>query len=139
VHHADDEEGGAEEHALVLEHLRHHERRDEDRGQRDEQRGADDALLGVDDVRQRRIRRPRPPERPQHEHTSTDPGEGRVVGEERCDLREREHEDEVEEKLARRDTVLLVDSRCRHLDDLIPLTDFPDDNARQRACQASQL
>ena len=114
VHRGDDEEGGAEEHAVVVEHARHHERRDEHRDQRDEQRGADDAVLGVDGVRQPGVGRPRPPERGQHEHAAADPGERRVVGEQRRDLREREHEDEVEEELPRRDAVLVLDCRRGH-------------------------
>jgi hypothetical protein len=36
MHRRDDEEGGAEEHAVVVEHARHGERRDEHRDQRDE-------------------------------------------------------------------------------------------------------
>jgi hypothetical protein len=114
VHRADDEESSAKDHALVVEHVRHHERRNEHRDQRDEQRGAEDALLGVDDVRQPGIGRPRPPERGQYEHPAPDPGERGVVGEQRCDLREREHEDEVEEELLRRDAVLTIDCRDGH-------------------------
>jgi len=89
----------------------HHERRDEHRDQRDEQRGADDALLGVDGVRQPGVGGPRPPERAQREHAAADPSEGRFVGEQRRDLREREHEDEAEEELPRRNAVLVVDCR----------------------------
>jgi hypothetical protein len=51
VHRANDEEGSAEEHTLVLEDTRNHERGDEHRNERDEQRGTDDALLGVDGIR----------------------------------------------------------------------------------------
>jgi hypothetical protein len=120
VHRADDEERRAEEHALVVEHARHHKRRDEHRDQRDEQRGADDALLGVDVVRQPGVGRPRPPQRGQHEHAAADPGERRVVGQQRRDLREREHEDEVKVELPRRDTVLMVLCRRGHPRDLIP-------------------
>ncbi len=45
---------------------------------------------------------------------AADPGEGRVVREQRRDLREREDEDEVEEELSRRDAVLVVDCRRGH-------------------------
>jgi hypothetical protein len=115
MHRDDDEEGCTEEHTLVVEHVRHYERRDEHRDQRDEQRRADDALLGVDGVRQPGVGRPHPPERGEHEHAAADPCERRVVGEQRRDLREREHEDEVEEELARRNAVLVLDGRDAHL------------------------
>ena len=72
MHRADDEEGAAEQHSLVVEHAGH------------------------------------------HEHTAADPGERRVVGEQRRDLREREHEDEVEEQLSRRDAMLVVDCQRGH-------------------------
>jgi hypothetical protein len=81
MHGDDDEECGAEEHAVVAEHTRYRERRDEHRDQRDEQCGADESLLGVDGVRQPGVGRPRPPERPEHEHAAADPGKCRVVGE----------------------------------------------------------
>jgi hypothetical protein len=45
--------------------------------------------------------------------------ERRVVGEQRRDLGEREHEHEVEEELARGDAVLLVDCRRDHRRDVI--------------------
>jgi hypothetical protein len=114
VHRTDDEKGDAEEHPLVVEDTRHDERPDEHRGQRDEQRGADDGLLRVERVRQRRIGRPRPPEGAEHEHTTADPGEGRIGGKQRRDLRECEDEDEVEEELSRRDVVLEVACRRHH-------------------------
>ena len=114
VHRPDHDERGAEEHAFVVEHAGHGERRDEHRGQRDEQRNTDDALLRVDRIRQPGVGRPRPPERGQHEHAAAEPGERRVVGEQRRDLCEREHEDEVEEELSRRDAVFLFDCRRGH-------------------------
>ena len=75
----------------------------------------DDTLLGVNGVRQPCVGRPRPPERGEHEYPAADPCERRVVGEQRRDLREREHEDEVEEELPRRDAVLVFDGRDAHL------------------------
>ena len=102
---ADDEEGGAEEHAVVAERTGHRECRDEHRDHRGEQRHADDGLLWVDRARQPRVRAPRPPEHGEHEHAAADPAERRVVGEQRRHLREREHEHEVEEELSRRDVL----------------------------------
>jgi DnaK suppressor protein len=113
VHCADDKKGGAEEHPLIVEHSRHDKRRQEHRDQRDEQRAADDAYFGIDGIRQRRVGRPRPRERGQHEHPTANPGQGRIVGYQRRDLREREHEDQVEEELSRRDAVLVGCNR-RH-------------------------
>ena len=46
VHRPDDDERGTEEHAVALEHARHHQRRDEHRDDCNEQRIADDLLLG---------------------------------------------------------------------------------------------
>jgi hypothetical protein len=114
MHGDDDDEASAEEHAVVAKHTRHRECREEHRDQRDEQCGADEALLGIDGVRQPGVGRPRPPERTQHEHAATDSHERRVVGKQRCYLREREHDDQVEEELSRRDAVLVVDCRCDH-------------------------
>ncbi len=114
VHRTDDEEGGAEEDAVVVEHTGHRQCRDEHRDQRHEQRGADEGLLGVDGVRQPGVGGPGPPERREHEHAATDSGERRVSSEQRRDLREREHEDEVEEELSRGDAVLVVDCRSGH-------------------------
>jgi hypothetical protein len=74
----------------------------------------DDALLRIDGVRQPGIGRPRPPERGQHERATADPGERRVVGEQYRDLREREHEDEIEEELARRNSVFVLERRRGH-------------------------
>jgi len=114
MHRANDEECSTEEHAVVVEYTRHHERRDEHRDERDEQCCADEAFFGVDSIRQPGVGRPRPPERAEHEHTAADPGERWVVGEQRRHLREREHEDEVEEELSWRDAVLLVDCCGNH-------------------------
>ncbi len=114
VHRADDEECCAEKHALVPEHARDDERSDEHRDQRDQQGRADELLLGVDIVREPGVCRPGPPQRGEDEDAPADPGERRVVGEQRRDLREREDEDEIEEELPRGDAVLLVDSRDAH-------------------------
>src|SRR5262249_18320043 len=75
---------------------------------------ADESLLGIEIVREPGVARPRPPERGEHEHAVPDPRPGRGVGKERRDLREREDEDEVEEELARRDAVLVVDGQRGH-------------------------
>jgi hypothetical protein len=99
----------------IAQTTRHDKRRDEHRDQRDEQRGADYALLGVDGVREPGIGRPCPPQGGQHEHAVSDPGEGGVAGEQRRNLREREHEDEVEEEFSGRDAMLVLDRRDAHL------------------------
>jgi hypothetical protein len=111
VRRTNDEEGRAEEYAVVAEHMRYHESRDEHRDQRDQQRGSDDADLGIDGVRQGGVRRPRPPERGEDEHAVPDPRERRIVRKQLSHLREREDENEVEEELARRDAVLLGGGR----------------------------
>jgi len=132
MHGDDDEECGSEEQAVIAEHTGHRERRKKHRNQGDEKCGADEALLGVDGVRQPGVGRPRPPERAEHEHAATDPRERRVVSEQGRHLREREHEDEVEEELSRRDAVLLFDCGRRH-----PLLHGHDFSAHSRSASRS--
>ena len=60
-------------------------------------------LLGVDDARQPRVADPRPPQHAEHEQPLREPLPGRLVGHQRRALGQREHEDEVEEQLERRD------------------------------------
>jgi len=85
---------------------------DQQRRHRDEDREPDGVLLGVDDAREPGVADPRPPQDAEHEQALRQARPGRLVGHERRALREREHEDEVEEELQRRDGLLLA-HRCR--------------------------
>ena len=63
--------------------------------------------LGVDGAGQPAVARPGPPDERQQDQSAAELGERRVLGEEPGDLRQREHEDEVEEQLERRDDRLV--------------------------------
>ena len=63
--------------------------------------------LGVDGAGQPAVARPGPPDERQQDQSAAQLGERRVLGEEPGDLRQREHEDEVEEQLERRDDRLV--------------------------------
>ena len=93
---------------VVSESARHREGDAEHRGHRAEHRQADAALVDIHRARQPRVDGPRPPERREDEHPAEDPAPGRVVREHDRDLGDREHEDQVEEELERRDLVLGV-------------------------------
>jgi O-antigen ligase len=75
------------------------ERDDEHRAHRREHDDARQRELRVDRARQPRVARPRPPERGEHEQSPTQPLPARVGRHEAGDLRDGEHEDEVEEEL----------------------------------------
>ena len=69
---------------------------------------ADDAFLRVDDAGEPRVADPRPPQQGEHDHPLGHAGPGRVADHEPRHLGDREHEDEVEEELERRDTLLAL-------------------------------
>ena len=68
----------------------------------------DAALIDVQRAGQPGIAAPRPPDRRQHEHPPKHSAPRRVIGEQARDLRDREHEDQVEEQLERGDLMLAV-------------------------------
>ncbi len=100
-----------EQQAGVAEHVGHAERRHEQPRHGGEDREPDDALLGVDDAGQPGIADPAPPQHAEHEQSLREPRPRRRVGHQRGALREREHEDEVEEQLQRRDGLALAQHR----------------------------
>ena len=106
VEQAHGEVGDAEEDTVVPEGVRHRKGDDEQRSHRAEDRQPHGALVRVDIVRQPGVAGPGPPERAEHEQSPPDAGPGRVAREHRRHLRDREHEDEVEEELERGDTLL---------------------------------
>ena len=114
VHHAHDQIGDAEDDAVTAEGLRYRQRGDEHRHDRNQHRAAHHALVGIHGVRQPGIADPRPPQRREHEQPVAEAAPGRVVGHQRRDLREREHEHEIEEQLERRDPVLVLCLRIAH-------------------------
>ena len=117
VHGPHEQVGDAEQDAVVAEGLGHSEGGDQHRAHGREHRQPHGALFGVQRVRQPGVGGPGPPERAQDEHPAQDPAPGRVVGEQARDLRDREDEDEVEEKLERSDA-LLVGGRSLHAETL---------------------
>ena len=104
---ADEEVRDAEQHGVVPEGARHRQGDAEHRRHRGEHRQPDAALVHVHRARQPRVDAPCPPERRDHEHPAEDSAPRRVVREQDRDLRDREHEDQVEEELERRDLVLV--------------------------------
>ena len=80
-------------------------------GHRAEDRQPHDALLGVDDAGQPRVADPRPPQHAEDQQPAGHALPGRVVGHQRRALRQREHEDEVEEQLERGDRLLVAQDR----------------------------
>jgi hypothetical protein len=119
VHDVDDEEGNAEQDAVIAERRRDGKRRDEHGGHRHQQRRKHNALIGIDRIRQPGIGRPRPPERCEDQQPLPEPTPRRIVQQHPRDLRERQDEDEVEEELERSDAVhctehgFLLDARAR--------------------------
>ena len=106
VQDTDGEVGQAEEHRVAVEGVRNGERRHEHGAHGGEDGESRRALVGVDLVGEPGVGAPRPPERRQDQHALADARPRRVVRHEAGDLREREDEDEVEEKLERRDRML---------------------------------
>ena len=105
---ADEEVGEAEQHSVVSESARHRQGDAEHRRHRGKHRQSDAALVDVQRARQPCVTGPRPPDRRKDEHPVEHSAPSRVVREQARDLRDREHEDEVEEELERRDLVLVA-------------------------------
>ena len=105
---ADDEVRDAEEDCVVSEGPRHRQADEEHRARRSEHHEPDAALVDVRRARQPRVDAPRPPERREDEHPADDSVPRRIVRQLARHLRDREHEDEVEEELERGDLVLGV-------------------------------
>src|SRR5581483_11752802 len=97
-----------EEDGVVPERAWNGERGDQHRAHRGEHREADAALVDVHRARQPRVPGPRPPERDEDEHPAEDSTPRWIVREQARHLGDREHEDQVEEELERRDLVLGV-------------------------------
>ena len=95
-----------EDEGVVAEDVRHRNGGDQHRAHRGEHRDPHRAFLRVDRVRQPRVRGPRPPEHSQHQQPLDDARPGRVLDDQARHLRDRKHEDEVEEELERRDPLL---------------------------------
>ena len=109
VEKADEEVGDPEEHRVVAEGAGNRQRGDQHRPHRGEHHQPDAALVDVSRARQPGVDAPRPPERRENEHPAEDASPRRVVREQSRDLRDREHEGQVEEELERRDLMLAVE------------------------------
>src|SRR4029079_11891116 len=73
-----------------------------------EHRDAHRSLLGIDDARQPRVAAPRPPQHREAEQRLDESRPPQRRRDQRGALRQREHEDEVEEELEGRDALLLA-------------------------------
>ena len=119
VHDVDDEECNAEQDTVIAERRRDRKRRDEHGRHRHQHRREHKALVGIDRIRQPGVGSPRPPERGEDQQPLPEPTPRRIVQQHPRDLRERQDEDEVEEKLERSDAVyraehgFLLDARAR--------------------------
>jgi hypothetical protein len=114
VHEAHDQERNPEEDAMRTECVGNNQRSDEHRGDRNQHRPTHDSLVRIDGVRQPRVARPCPPECGEDQQAVAEPAPRRVVRHQRRDLREREHEDQVEEQLERRHAVLVLGVLVAH-------------------------
>ena len=103
---AHDEVRDAEDNPIRLEGVRRGQRDDEHRGHRSEHGDSDSALLRVQRVGEPGVCRPRPPEDAEEEEAAQQAIPRRVVGEEAGDLGDGEDEDEIEEELKRRHSLL---------------------------------
>ena len=110
LHERHDQEGNAENDTVSAERLGHCERSNEHGPTRDQHRSPDETFTGIDGVRQPGIRCPRQPGAAERARGRS----GRIVGQQRCDLRERKNEDEVEKELERRDSLLSLDRLRAH-------------------------
>ena len=108
VQQANEQVRAAEEHGVVAEGARHGEGGAEHRAHRTENRQPYATFVDVRRTRQPGVGNPRPPERGEHEQPAQHPTPRRVMREQARDLRDREHEDQVEEELERRDLMLGV-------------------------------
>ena len=108
VRDPDHRERDREGERVVAEGLRRGERSDEERGHRREQEEADRALLGIDDAGQPGVPDPRPPEQAEQQERLADALPRRMTDHDRRALRDREHEDQVEEELEGRDLLAVA-------------------------------
>jgi hypothetical protein len=105
---ADNEVGGAEQHGVVAEGARHRQGNAEHRAHRGEHHEANATFVDVHGARQPRVGGPCPPERRENQRPTKSSAPRRVVRKQERDLGHREHEDQVEEELERRDRVLVA-------------------------------
>jgi hypothetical protein len=96
---ADHQIGDGERHGVPPEGLGRCERHQEHRAGRGEHGQPDAALLRIQHVGEPGVRGPRPPDDGEQQQAAPEPAPGGVLREERRDLREGEHDDEVEEQL----------------------------------------
>jgi hypothetical protein len=114
VHDVHDQERDSEDDTVTAERVGDGERGDEHRRHSNQHRPPDRAHTGIDGVGQPGIGRPRPPKRGEDQQTMGEPAPGRVVPQHRRDLRETEHEDQIEEQLERRNRVPALDALLAH-------------------------
>jgi len=94
-----DEIGDAERHPVTAEGARRCEGHDEHRRDRGEHGQPGGAFLGIEGIRQPRVCGPGPPEHAEEQQAAEETTPRRAVREESRHLRDREHEDEIEEEL----------------------------------------
>ena len=114
MHDVHDQEGHSEKDAVIAERVRDGERGDEHRPHRNQHRPPHRAHTGIDGVRQPGVGRPRPPEHAENQQTMSKPTPRRIVRQPRRDLRQREHEHEIEEELERRYALLTLSVKHTH-------------------------
>ena len=114
MHDVHDQEGDPENDAVTAERVGDGQRSDEHRRHRNQHRSPYRTDTGIDGVGQPGVGRPRPPERAEDQQAVPEPAPGRIVRQNRRDLREPEDEDEVEEELERRDALLALDVLLAH-------------------------
>jgi hypothetical protein len=111
MEYTDGKETDPEEQSVVTESGRYRQSDTEQHRHRGQHHEPDAAFVDVDRARQPGVTGPGPPDRSEHKQATKNSVPGRVVDQEARDLRDREHEDEVEEKLERCDLVLVA--ACR--------------------------
>jgi hypothetical protein len=109
-----DEVRHAEGYAVGTERLGHRKRHDEHRGDRPEHGEPDGSLFRVEGVRQPGVRGPGPPQRTKQEQAPEETAPRRIAGKEPGDLRDGEHDNEVEEQLEGRYPSLASDVSIVH-------------------------
>ena len=114
VHDGHDQERHAEHDPVTAERVGDRQCGHEHRRHRNQHRSPHSAFTGIDGVGQPGVGRPRPPERAEDEETVPEPSPRRIIRQDGRDLREREDEDEVEEKLERSDPLLALDVLLAH-------------------------
>jgi hypothetical protein len=95
-----------EEHSIAAKSPWHRQGDTQHHRRRSEHCQPDATLVDIDRASEPGVGRPRPPDRRKNERRVQQPMPRRVVREQTRYLRDREHEDEVEEELKRRDLVL---------------------------------